>query len=210
MTQLAIVGAGGFGRETRDLIETIDGYELVGFLDDNAALHDRTVGGATVLGPPEWLHQHPEVRAVITVGNPERFDARAKIAQRLGLEADRYATLIHPAANVHRSVEVGHGTVIHAGCVLTADLSVGSHVVMMPNVVLTHDVRIGDFVTFGAGALVAGYVTIGDGAYIGSGAGIRERLTIGDGARIGMGAVVTRSVPAGQTWVGVPARRQTG
>jgi acetyltransferase-like isoleucine patch superfamily enzyme len=39
------------------------------------------------------------------------------------------------------------------------------------------------------------------------GATIKPHVTIGDGARIGQGAAVVRDVPAGETWVGVPARR---
>jgi acetyltransferase-like isoleucine patch superfamily enzyme len=89
--------------------------------------------------------------------------------------------------------------------VLTADVTLGAHAVVMPAVVLTHDDRVGDGVTFGAGARVAGGVTIEDSAYIGSGALLREHVAIGRGAVIGMGAVVTRSVPAGEVWAGVPA-----
>jgi UDP-2-acetamido-3-amino-2,3-dideoxy-glucuronate N-acetyltransferase len=44
------------------------------------------------------------------------------------------------------------------------------------------------------------------GAFIGSGAVILCGLTIGQGAAIGAGAVVTRDVPAGEVWVGNPAR----
>jgi acetyltransferase-like isoleucine patch superfamily enzyme len=44
------------------------------------------------------------------------------------------------------------------------------------------------------------------GASIGSGAVILCGHTIGRGAIIGAGAVVTRDVPAGETWVGNPAR----
>jgi acetyltransferase-like isoleucine patch superfamily enzyme len=44
------------------------------------------------------------------------------------------------------------------------------------------------------------------GASIGSGAVILCGVTIGEGAVIGAGAVVTKDVPPGEVWVGVPAR----
>lgn len=44
------------------------------------------------------------------------------------------------------------------------------------------------------------------GASIGAGATILPGLTIGEGAMIGAGAVVTKDVPAGEIWVGNPAR----
>jgi maltose O-acetyltransferase len=49
-------------------------------------------------------------------------------------------------------------------------------------------------------------VRIGRGAYIGAAAILLPGVTIGPLARIGAGAVVTRDVPAGETWAGVPAR----
>jgi acetyltransferase-like isoleucine patch superfamily enzyme len=96
---------------------------------------------------------------------------------------------------------------LHAGTVLTADVQLGAHVVIMPAVVLTHDDVVQDGVSFGAGARIAGGVTIETGAYIGSGALVREGLVVGAGAVVGMGAVLTRSVPAGEVWAGMPARR---
>lgn len=46
-----------------------------------------------------------------------------------------------------------------------------------------------------------------DEAVIGMGALIGPGVRIGKGAVIGMGAVVTKDVPAGETWVGNPARK---
>jgi acetyltransferase-like isoleucine patch superfamily enzyme len=56
-----------------------------------------------------------------------------------------------------------------------------------------------------------GNVVVEDCAYIGAGAVIKQGrpgapLIIGRGAVVGMGAVVTKSVPAGVTVVGNPAR----
>jgi len=45
-----------------------------------------------------------------------------------------------------------------------------------------------------------------EGALIGSGAVILCGVTIGRSAAVGAGAVVTRDVPAGEVWVGNPAR----
>jgi len=44
------------------------------------------------------------------------------------------------------------------------------------------------------------------GATIGAGSTILPGLTIGAGAMIGAGSVVTKDVPAGELWVGNPAR----
>ena len=74
-----------------------------------------------------------------------------------------------------------------------------------------HDCIIGDYVTFAPGAKCNGNIQIEDHAYIGAGAVIKQGtpdqpLVIGKGAVVGMGAVVTKSVPAGVTVVGNPAR----
>ena len=54
---------------------------------------------------------------------------------------------------------------------------------------------------------IAGHCTIGNRVRIGVGVMIRPYITIGEGARLGAGAVVISDVPAGEVWVGNPARR---
>lgn len=210
---LVVMGAGGFARETVELVNAINAVEptwdLLGLLDDDERTHGTTRVGVPVLGASDWLDARRDVAVVVCLGSPTSLGLRERVVDRLALDDDRYATLVHPSAVVPASVTVGPGTVIHAGSVATAEIEIGAHVAVMPAVVFTHDDVVADFATFGAGVRLAGGVAIGRGAYVGSGACVRENLTIGAEALIGMGSVVVRDVPAGETWWGSPARRHT-
>lgn len=210
MRSLLLIGAGGFARETVELVRAINReaptWELVGLLDDDPEMGGRELLGVPVLGPCEATAEFPDAHFAACVANPGDPLRRLRLVERLGLPEERYATLVHPRAVVPGSVTLGPGTVVHANAVLTADVRVGAHVATMPSVVLTHDDVVEEGATLGAGACVAGAVTVGAGAYIGAGALLRERLTVGAGAVVGMGAVVTRSVPPGEIWYGSPAQ----
>ena len=208
--RLVLVGAGGFAGETTELVRALNRvdptFDLVGYLDDDPALAGQVRTGLPVVGPLEWIHDHPDVAVTVCIGSPAAPAARRRVVARLGLDPSRFATLVHPRADLGTTVEVGAGSVIHAGCVITADVRLGRHVEMMPGTVLTHDDVVGDGATFGAGVRVAGGVDIGADAYLGSGACIRERVVIGVGSVVGMGAVVLDDVPPGEIWAGNPAR----
>jgi sugar O-acyltransferase (sialic acid O-acetyltransferase NeuD family) len=208
---LLLVGAGGLARETLELVRAINRvtptWPVIGLLDDDPGLHGSRIHGVRVVGSCDAVHDHPEASVVVCVASPDEPMRRLDLVSRLRLRADRYTTLVHPAAVIPDSASIGPGCIVHAGSVFTADVRLDAHVVVMPAVVLTHDDVVGPGVTFGAGARVAGGVVIERGAYVGSGALLRENVVVGAGAVVGMGAVVTGPVPAGEVWVGVPARQ---
>jgi sugar O-acyltransferase (sialic acid O-acetyltransferase NeuD family) len=213
---LVLIGAGGFGRETAELVRAINAdrersshgpaWELLGFLDDDPELAGTSLVGTPVLGGLDALAELPDARVVVCTGHPGNFTSKKRIVDRLGIAPERYATLVHPAAVISGSCRLGPGTVVLAGVVATADVQVGAHAAVMPQAVLTHDDRLDDFVILGAGVRIAGGVRVLEGSYLGSGCLIRENCTIGPWSLVGMGAVVTRDVPGGEVWAGVPAR----
>lgn len=208
--ELVIVGAGGFARETAAAVRAINRlrptWRLRGFLDDDPALHGTERAGVPIVGGLDALADLPDAAVVVCVGNPRDYTGRQRLVRRLDLPPQRYATVVHPSAEVGAGSVVGPGTVLLAGVVLTAEVRVGGHVAVMPQAVLTHDGRIEEYATVASGARLGGGAVLRRGAYVGAGALIREGVTVGAWSQVGMGAIVLRDVPPGQVWVGTPAR----
>ena len=207
---LVVIGSGGFGRETVEVVRAVNAerstWDLLGFLDDDPALLGTEIDGAMVVGAIDDARSFRSARFVVCTGHPGNYFTRKKIVQRLGLPAARYATIVHPTAALSTTTVLGPGSVLLANVVATAAVQIGSHVAVMPGVVFTHDDIVEDYVTVGAGVRLAGRVHVEEGAYVGSGALVREDRTIGPWALVGMGAVITKDVPRGEVWAGVPAR----
>ncbi|WP_433318558.1 acetyltransferase [Micromonospora chersina] len=211
MTQpLVIVGAGGFARETAAAVRAVNQvrpvWRLRGFLDDDPALHGTERAGLPILGGIDDLAELPDAAVVVCVGNPRDQLARARVVHRLGLPAERYATVVHPSAQLGAGCLLGPGSVLLAQVALTADVTVGSHVAIMPQSVLTHDDVVHDFATIASGVRLGGGVTVAEGAYLGAGALLRESLTVGAGSLLGMGSVLLDDLPPAEVWAGNPAR----
>jgi sugar O-acyltransferase (sialic acid O-acetyltransferase NeuD family) len=202
---LVLVTASGLAREALAVIRTHRLFEVVGFVDDDEALHGTAVDGVPVLGPLSALADHPTAQVLVCAGKGRSREAIVERLDELDVGPTRYATLVHPGVEVPAGCLIGDGSIVLAGVVLTTAVTLGVHVVVMPNVTLTHDCVVQDFGTLCAGVALGGGVVVGRGAYVGMNAGVREHLRVGAYATVGMGAVLLRDAPDGETWAGVPA-----
>ena len=202
MPELAVFGAGGAGRGIMPLLRQQAGAgDRCWFVDDGRA--GDTVNGAPVLALDAFAALPGERRVAIAVADST---VRAMLVARCEAAGIGFVTIRAPGVVEMDDVALGEGAILCPHVTLTSNIRVGRHFHANLYSYVEHDCVIGDFVTFAPRVNCNGNVTIGDGAYIGANATIRQGLAIGAGAVVGMGAVVTRDVPAGETWVGNPAR----
>lgn len=152
-------------------------------------------------GPQREIHLY-DVDEVLAVVHEDAVISRDAI---VGTPAEWRGRATRFPVHVDEGVVIREFATVHAGC--DRPTLVGKNTLILSGAYVGHDVRIGVDCVIKPGAMIAGFVTIGDRVDVGMGAEIRQHVTVGDGARIGMGSVVLRDVPAGETWVGVPARR---
>ncbi len=211
---LVIVGAGGFGRETHDVVEAVNDrspaggpvFEMVGFVDDAhpdpELIEDRAV---PFLGPVEKLAALPQsVQYVIGIGNGA---VRRRIDQWATDQGRVAATLIHPSALIGRHrVHVGPGAVICATAVVTTNVRLGRHVHLNLGATVGHDAVLGDYVTVNPNVSISGTTTVEDEVNLGTGSTVIQGRRVGARTVVGAGAAVIRDLPPDVTAVGIPAR----
>jgi sugar O-acyltransferase (sialic acid O-acetyltransferase NeuD family) len=203
---LLLLGAGGLARETLVAVRAQpDLWRPIGVLDDNPVRHGDDVDGVPVLGATDQVFEYPDAAVVPCVASPLRPSARLRLTERLGLLAERWATIVHPGASIAPGTVIGEGSIVLSHVVVTAPITIGPYFMAMPHVLLTHDDEVADGVTLAGRATLGGGVRVGSAAYVGQGALVREGVRIGAGAVVGMGSVVLADIPDGQTWVGNPA-----
>ena len=208
MENIVIIGAGGFGREVKMLIDQINEgslqYNLLGFYDDSVQ-KGTEVFGLEVLGSIEELNQVTKPTAIsIAIGSPK---VKKDIKDKLSNPMLSFPRLIHPSVVLGIPSEtIGIGAIICAGTIITVNITIGEFVILNLGCTVGHDTVIGNYCSFMPQSNIAGEVILGEAVYVGMGVGIINQVTVGNNVTLGAGSVVVKNISSNCLAVGIPAK----
>jgi UDP-3-O-[3-hydroxymyristoyl] glucosamine N-acyltransferase len=161
------------------------------------------------IGPDSVVGPCAVVLGCVSIGARVNIGAGAVIGcEGFGYEkrGGKYAKLEHGGAVViEDDVDIGANSTV-AQAKAGRETWIGRGTKIDSQVHIAHNVKVGRNCVIAAQTGVAGSAVIGDDVMIGGQVGIKDHVTIGDGAVIHARAAVFRSVPAGASYSGVPAR----
>lgn len=208
MQNIVIIGAGGFGREVKTIIDAVNKvektYNFIGYYDDGIE-KGTLINNFPVLGNLHDLNSSSEpISVLLGIGDPT---TKSKIIAKLSSDKINFPTLIHPSVQISEDeVAISKGCIICGGTIITCNIVIGSFVTLNLMCTIGHDTIINDFSSFMPSVNISGEVHIQEKVYVGTGAKIINQLTIGTGTIVGAGAVVSKSLPDYCTAVGIPAK----
>jgi sugar O-acyltransferase (sialic acid O-acetyltransferase NeuD family) len=205
---MAIYGAGGFGREVALMVQQINEekkqWNVIGFFDDLKPAGSE-IDGLRIIGTGRELNLwKTPLSVVMSFADPV---SRKLAVSKIQNQSIGFPVIMHPAC-LHGTTlnKFQRGCILTAGCILTTGIELNEFVIINLNTTIGHDVKVGSFSSVMPSVNLSGNVIIDDGVFIGSGSTVLQGLTIGEGAVIGAGAVVTKNIPPQVVAKGVPAR----
>lgn len=213
MKDIAVFGAGGFGREVANLIRRINEaseipvWNFIGFFDDNASLWGAINEYGKVLGGTKDLNElTDELCLAIGIGSPNAVKA---IVGKISNPKVDFPNLIDPTVLIadQNNYSMGKGNIFTSRCTISIAVKIGDFNIFNNGTVLGHDDNIGNYNSFMPNVNISGGVTIGDCNFFGVKSTVLQYLKVGNNVKIGANSLMMRNSKDGVLYLGVPAKK---
>lgn len=179
-------------------------------IGNNVSIGPYCVIGRATIGDGTVIDSHVRIYDDVFIGNHCNIKAGAVLGGAgFGFERDEDGNKFRfPQIGrliIGDDVEIGANTCIDRGAL--SDTVIGDHTKINNLCHIAHNNVIGRNVTITGCVNVSGSNVIDDNVWVAPNASIRGYVHLGEKCVVGMGAVVTKDVPAGETWVGNPAHK---
>ncbi|MCK9414424.1 MAG: hypothetical protein M0Q53_19135 [Prolixibacteraceae bacterium] len=211
MQDIAIYGAGGFGKEVACILNKINEKEpvwnLLGFFDDGVKEGTQISRFGKVLGNRATLNNWPDALSVVfAIGTPKILQLLTDKITNPNID---FPNIYHPDVFFAdpESFAAGKGNLVTRGCSFSCDVSISNFNQFNSISALAHDVKVGSYNVFMPLTRISGEVSVGDANFFGIGAVVLQQLKIGNNTRIGAGSLVMTKTKDGCLYMGNPARK---
>lgn len=207
MKDIAIYGAGGFGREMACAIQRLNSQETVwnflGFFDDGIDKGAHNQYGEILGGIEELNRWNSPIAILIAIATSSiRKIILEKIHNNL---VDFPNFVLDFRCADPNNYFLGKGNII-LGTFFSCNVRIQDFNIFNGGAVLGHDDEIGSYNTFMPGTRISGEVHIGDENLFGVGSIVLQKIYIGNKVRVGAGSVLMRKTKDGNLYIGNPAR----
>lgn len=208
MKDIAIYGAGGFGREVACTLmrqnQKHPRWNLIGFFDDNKPIGSHNEYGIILGGINELNAWDKPLAVVIAIGNSRVLKI---VYEKITNNNVTYPNIVFSTKFAdENNYKLGKGNIIQGGCFLSCNVSLGDFNVLNGSVCLGHDTTMGSFNTIMPGVRISGEVHIGDNNFIGVGAIVLQGLNIGNKVKLSAGSVLVHKPKDDSLYIGNPAK----
>jgi UDP-3-O-[3-hydroxymyristoyl] glucosamine N-acyltransferase len=171
MQNIIIIGAGKGGEVIAD---TLRGYRIIGYLDDNVKRADIIYHDIRAYALIDKL------RDTVFISIASNMKLRQHLFELYKNEGIQFINAIHPTAVIEPSVILGEGNFIGANVYIGTGTVIGNNNWIASGVTIDHHNRIGNHNLFGTGFCSPGIVEIGDCNRFGANASLSNYTKIGN------------------------------
>jgi len=211
MKDIAIFGAGGFGREVACLINRINKetptWNLIGFFDDNEKLKGTRNEYGDILGGIHELNSwNTPIDMAIAIGSPRIVK---KIVENISNDKVNFPNIFAPTTIFldENNISFGKGNIVASCCHFSCNVKIGDFNVFNSYITIGHDVTIGSYNSLMPGVRISGEITIGEENFFGCDSVVLQQLKVGNQTTIGANSTVVKKTKDGYTYIGNPAKK---
>jgi sugar O-acyltransferase (sialic acid O-acetyltransferase NeuD family) len=209
MKQIAIYGAGGYGREVACYLKNINKenaeWNLIGFFDDGIE-KGTVLQYGIVLGDLAALNKwESELAIVFAIGSPNIIKS---IVGKITNKKISFPNIIDPSAVFldRNSVRMGKGNIIGPNSIISCNVILGDFNMINLLCHLGHEAALGNYNVLMPSVNICGGVTIGNYNFLAIKSTVLQYLSIPNNVLLGAGSTLMVDAKADCKYFGNPAR----
>jgi sugar O-acyltransferase (sialic acid O-acetyltransferase NeuD family) len=211
MKDIVIIGAGGFGKEVKTIIDAINNvshlWNIQAFYDDAFTSNVSIIDEIECIGTVDDLIKTRKENVSVVFGISDRSVVYSIIKKLNEINIFDFPNIIHPSIELNSGVVFGRGNVIASGSIFSCDIKVGDFNFFNSLIGVGHDSVVGNFNCFMPRVQISGSVKIGDFNFFGMNSSVIQNKTIENNNIINSYTLLTKNIKSDRKYFGIPGKR---